>query len=99
MLPLPGTLPSGSEWSFELKWDGFWAILSTEDGLQLPRPRGDARLPTRRTALAGTSVRTYPSATMWSPSQAALVTRPTQAWPCSHWQKLQAAKMEGAFPV
>jgi bifunctional non-homologous end joining protein LigD len=32
MLSRPGPLPSGSGWSFELKWDGFGAIVSTEDG-------------------------------------------------------------------
>jgi bifunctional non-homologous end joining protein LigD len=33
-------LPSGSEWSFELKWDGFRAIVSTEDGLRVRSRRG-----------------------------------------------------------
>ena len=28
MLFRPGPLPSGSGWSFELKWDGFRAIVS-----------------------------------------------------------------------
>jgi bifunctional non-homologous end joining protein LigD len=37
---LPGPLPSGSEWSFELKWDGFRAIVSTEDGLRVRSRRG-----------------------------------------------------------
>jgi ATP dependent DNA ligase domain len=35
MLARPGPLPSGSCWSFELKWDGFRAIVSTEDGLRV----------------------------------------------------------------
>ena len=33
MLSRSGPLPSGVEWRFELKWDGFRAIVSTEDGL------------------------------------------------------------------
>ena len=33
MLSRPGPLPSGRGWSFELKWDGFRAIVSTRDGL------------------------------------------------------------------
>jgi len=28
MLSRPGPLPSGSGWSFELKWDGFCAVFS-----------------------------------------------------------------------
>jgi bifunctional non-homologous end joining protein LigD len=40
MLARPGPLPSGSGWSFELKWDGFRAILSTEDGLRVRSRRG-----------------------------------------------------------
>ena len=35
MLSRPGPLPSGSGWSFELKWDGFRALVSTEDGLEV----------------------------------------------------------------
>jgi bifunctional non-homologous end joining protein LigD len=35
MLSRPGPLPSGSGWSFEVKWDGFRAIVSTEDGLRV----------------------------------------------------------------
>jgi bifunctional non-homologous end joining protein LigD len=34
MLARSGPLPSGSGWSYELKWDGFRAIVSTEDGLR-----------------------------------------------------------------
>jgi len=33
-------LPAGPGWSFELKWDGFRAIVSTEDGLQVRSRRG-----------------------------------------------------------
>jgi bifunctional non-homologous end joining protein LigD len=40
MLSRPGPLPFGSEWSFELKWDGFRAIVSTEDGLCVRSRRG-----------------------------------------------------------
>jgi ATP-dependent DNA ligase len=39
MLSRPGPLPSGSGWSFELKWDGFRAIVSTEGAA----PQGEAR--------------------------------------------------------
>ena len=40
MLSRPGPLPSGSAWSFELKWDGFRAIVSTEGGLRVRSRRG-----------------------------------------------------------
>ena len=40
MLSRPGPLPSGSAWSFELKWDGFRAIVSTEDDLRVRSRRG-----------------------------------------------------------
>jgi bifunctional non-homologous end joining protein LigD len=40
MLARSGSLPSGSGWSFELKWDGFRAIVSTEDGLRVRSRRG-----------------------------------------------------------
>ena len=40
MLSRPAPLPSGPGWSFELKWDGFRAIVSTEDGLQVRSRRG-----------------------------------------------------------
>jgi bifunctional non-homologous end joining protein LigD len=40
MLARPGPLPPGSGWSFELKWDGFRAIVSTEDGLRVRSRRG-----------------------------------------------------------
>jgi ATP dependent DNA ligase domain len=35
MLSHPGDLPSGSAWSFELKWDGFRALVSTESELRV----------------------------------------------------------------
>jgi bifunctional non-homologous end joining protein LigD len=38
MLSRPGPLPSGSGWSYEVKWDGFRAIVSTEDGLRKGGP-------------------------------------------------------------
>src|SRR5438093_9996015 len=40
MLAHSGPLPSGLGWSFELKWDGFRAIASTEDGLRVRSRRG-----------------------------------------------------------
>ena len=40
MLSRPGPLPSGSGWSFELKWDGFRAVVSTEEGLRVRSRRG-----------------------------------------------------------
>lgn len=40
MLSRPGPLPSGSNWLFEVKWDGFHAIVSTEDGLRVSSRRG-----------------------------------------------------------
>jgi bifunctional non-homologous end joining protein LigD len=40
MLLRPGPLPSGEGWAFELKWDGFRAIVSTEDGLRVRSRRG-----------------------------------------------------------
>jgi bifunctional non-homologous end joining protein LigD len=33
-------MPLGSGWSYELKWDGFRAIVSTEDGLAVRSRRG-----------------------------------------------------------
>ena len=35
MLLRPGSIPSGDGWSFELKYDGFRAIVSTHDGLEV----------------------------------------------------------------
>jgi bifunctional non-homologous end joining protein LigD len=40
MLPRPGALPKGDQWALELKWDGFRAIVSTEDGLRVRSRRG-----------------------------------------------------------
>ncbi len=56
MLSRPAPLPSGSGWSFELKWDGFRAIVSTEDGLRVRSRRGwnmTAMLPELRGLPAG----------------------------------------------
>ena len=35
MLARPGELPTGNGWAYEVKWDGFRAIVSTEDGLRV----------------------------------------------------------------
>ena len=35
MLLRPGGIPSGDGWAFELKYDGFRAIVATEHGLQV----------------------------------------------------------------
>ena len=40
MLARQGPLPEGPLWSFELKWDGFRAIISTEEGLRVRSRRG-----------------------------------------------------------
>ena len=40
MLLRPGAIPQGDGWSYELKWDGFRAIVSTEDGLRVRSRRG-----------------------------------------------------------
>jgi bifunctional non-homologous end joining protein LigD len=40
MLSRPGPLPSGTGRSFEVKWDGFRAIVSTEDGLRVRSRQG-----------------------------------------------------------
>lgn len=40
MVSRPGPLPSGSGWSFEIKWDGFRALVSTEVGLTVRSRRG-----------------------------------------------------------
>jgi len=40
MLARPGPLPSGPAWSFELKWDGFRALVSTQNGLRVRSRRG-----------------------------------------------------------
>ena len=40
MLAKPGQLPDGPEWRFELKLDGFRAIISTKAGLRVRSRRG-----------------------------------------------------------
>jgi ATP-dependent DNA ligase len=40
MLARSGPVPPGATWAFELKWDGFRAIVSTEDGLAVRSRRG-----------------------------------------------------------
>jgi bifunctional non-homologous end joining protein LigD len=40
MLAKPGPLPSGPGWSYEVKWDGFRALVSTVDGLKVRSRRG-----------------------------------------------------------
>ena len=40
MLASPRALPTSGGWSFEVKWDGFRAIVSTEDGLRVRSRRG-----------------------------------------------------------
>ena len=40
MLSRSAPLPLGSAWSYELKWDGFRALVSTEEGLLVRSRRG-----------------------------------------------------------
>jgi bifunctional non-homologous end joining protein LigD len=40
MLARPGALPHGPGWAFEVKWDGFRALVSTIDGLEVRSRRG-----------------------------------------------------------
>jgi ATP-dependent DNA ligase len=40
MLPRSGPLPVDQGWSYEVKWDGFRAIVSTEDGFRVRSRRG-----------------------------------------------------------
>jgi bifunctional non-homologous end joining protein LigD len=40
MLARPGLLPDGDEWRFEVKWDGFRAVVSTNYGLRVGSRRG-----------------------------------------------------------
>lgn len=35
MLLRPGQIPTGDNWAFEHKWDGFRALVSTENGLEV----------------------------------------------------------------
>jgi ATP-dependent DNA ligase len=37
---VPSSPPVGGGWSFELKWDGFRAVVSTEEGLRVRSRRG-----------------------------------------------------------
>jgi bifunctional non-homologous end joining protein LigD len=56
MLSRAGPLPIGDEWSFELKWDGFRAIVSTQNELRIRSRRGwnmTAILPELRVLSAG----------------------------------------------
>jgi bifunctional non-homologous end joining protein LigD len=40
MLAHAGELPTGEGWAYEVKWDGFRAVVSTEDGLRVRSRRG-----------------------------------------------------------
>jgi bifunctional non-homologous end joining protein LigD len=40
MLARAGELPTGDGWAYEVKWDGFRALVSTEDGLRVRSRRG-----------------------------------------------------------
>jgi bifunctional non-homologous end joining protein LigD len=40
MLARSGELPTGNGWAYELKWDGFRAIVSTQDGLRVRSRHG-----------------------------------------------------------
>jgi bifunctional non-homologous end joining protein LigD len=40
MLAHAGPLPTRGNWGFEVKWDGFRAIVSTEGGLRVQSRRG-----------------------------------------------------------
>jgi ATP-dependent DNA ligase len=40
MLSRPGRLPTFGNWSFEVKWEGFRAVVSTEEGLRVRSRRG-----------------------------------------------------------
>jgi bifunctional non-homologous end joining protein LigD len=40
MLARSGTLPTRGDRAYEVKWDGFRAIVSTEDGLRVRSRRG-----------------------------------------------------------
>ena len=56
MLLRPGAIPAGDDWAFELKYDGFRAIVSTEDGLQVRSRRAwnmSDRVPELRELPAG----------------------------------------------
>jgi bifunctional non-homologous end joining protein LigD len=40
MLTRSGSLPTRGDWEFEVKWDGFRALVSTEEGLRVRSRRG-----------------------------------------------------------
>jgi bifunctional non-homologous end joining protein LigD len=40
MLARAGELPTGEGWAYEVKWDGFRAVVSTEGGLRVHSRRG-----------------------------------------------------------
>ena len=40
MLSRPGPIPTGEGWTYEVKWDGFRALVSTVDGLRVRSRRG-----------------------------------------------------------
>jgi ATP-dependent DNA ligase len=40
MLSRPGPIPTGPGWRYEVKWDGFRALVSTVDGLRVRSRRG-----------------------------------------------------------
>jgi bifunctional non-homologous end joining protein LigD len=40
MLSAPGEVPRGQGWAFEVKWDGFRALVSTESGVRVRSRRG-----------------------------------------------------------
>jgi ATP-dependent DNA ligase len=43
MLARTGPLPELGNWAYEVKWDGFRAIVSTVDGLRVRSRRGRER--------------------------------------------------------
>jgi len=56
MLLRPGGIPTDHGWAFELKYDRFRAIVSTEDGLQIRSRRAwnmSDRVPELREPLVG----------------------------------------------
>lgn len=56
MLSSPGPLPTGNGWTYEVKWNGFRAVVSTEDGLRVRSWRGwrmTSRLPELETLPPG----------------------------------------------
>ncbi len=40
MLLRPGPLPTFGNWSYEVKWDGFRALVNSVDGLRVRSRRG-----------------------------------------------------------